>query len=109
MIRVTIELVPWGKEHLKQTIAEAVIANTGEGDHETGHYDAILRERVTQGNQPPFYNPDGVIEQATSHVSEFPRLKEGAWELLFYVLKNRSKFIKTGHPNVHLSAFDFHV
>jgi len=41
MIRVTVELVPFGVEGLKRTIAEAEIGNVG-GDLTTGEYDCAF-------------------------------------------------------------------
>lgn len=43
MIRVIVELVPYGDEQRARVIGEASIVNDGSGDAETGHYYAKLR------------------------------------------------------------------
>ena len=42
MIKVTIELLPFGMEEVKRTIAEGTIYNTGEGTKEVGNYNYVL-------------------------------------------------------------------
>lgn len=44
MIRVTVELVPFGDEARKKTIGIMNIANDGTGDIEIGHYEARLED-----------------------------------------------------------------
>ena len=38
MLRVTVELVPFGDEERKRKIAEAIIYNDGTGDFQAGNY-----------------------------------------------------------------------
>lgn len=38
MLRVTVELVPFGEEAHKRTLSTLIIGNTGEGDARMGHY-----------------------------------------------------------------------
>ena len=38
MLRITIELVPFGKEQYKRTIGDMIIYNDGTGDTSTGNY-----------------------------------------------------------------------
>lgn len=40
MLRVTVELVPYGDETKKKKIGEMVLANTGDGTGEKGDYEA---------------------------------------------------------------------
>lgn len=42
MIRVTIELLPFGGETGKKTLGEVYIANDGSGTHTTGNYKAAM-------------------------------------------------------------------
>ena len=44
MIRVTVELVPFGDEEKKKTIGIMNIANDGTGTKEFGNYDARLED-----------------------------------------------------------------
>lgn len=45
MIRVTVELVPWGDESMKKTIGVMNIANDGNsGDREIGNYEARMED-----------------------------------------------------------------
>ena len=79
MIRVTIELLPWGNEERKRTIGVVEIANDGTGDHETGNYNATLSK------EPPIAKTRGVWKRG--RVEGFPRLKYGPYDLLYRVLK----------------------
>jgi hypothetical protein len=38
MLRITIELVPYGKEEYKRTIGSIEIGNDGTGDYRVGNY-----------------------------------------------------------------------
>ena len=38
MLRITIELVPYGQEEFKREIGKIIIYNTGTGDHAYGNY-----------------------------------------------------------------------
>ena len=50
MIRVTVELVPFGNEERKKVIGIMNIANDGTGDREIGNYEARLEDdRGTEG------------------------------------------------------------
>ena len=42
MLRLTLEIVPFGDESRKRTIGRLEIANDATGDVETGNYNAIL-------------------------------------------------------------------
>ena len=42
MLRITVELVPFGDENRKRKIGEMVIANDGSGDIETASYQAWI-------------------------------------------------------------------
>lgn len=44
MLRVTVELVPFGDESRKKTIGIMNIANDGRGSSEVGHYDVRLED-----------------------------------------------------------------
>lgn len=38
MLRITVELVPFGKEEFKKDIGEIIIINDGTGDYKLGNY-----------------------------------------------------------------------
>lgn len=42
MLRVTIELVPWGDEDRARVLACAVISKGGSGDRDVGNYEVLL-------------------------------------------------------------------
>lgn len=68
MIRVTVELVPWGKEAEKKTIGTMVIVNDGTGSREMGNYKYyILNE-----------NGDSIYD---GHYTKFPRALR-IWRLI---------------------------
>ena len=73
MIRVTVEIVPFGIEGEKHTIGTAEITNLRTGNWETGNYEAHLVERMED-------------EPITVPVTGFKRLESNAWELLYQVL-----------------------
>lgn len=50
MLRVTVELVPFGEEAYARKIAEAIIYNDGTGDRDVGNYVAGFCERGYLGD-----------------------------------------------------------
>lgn len=46
MIKVTVELFPYGNKEKRQVIAEAIIVNDGTGGLERGHYDVHLDKQA---------------------------------------------------------------
>lgn len=80
MLRVTIELVPFGLESRKSTIGVVEIANDGSGDTTTGNYE------VTLSKEPPIAKKRGVWKKG--EVKGFPRLKLGPYDLLYRALKS---------------------
>ncbi len=76
MIRVTIELLPWGCEARKQHLGTIEIANDGSGSRSVGHYRARLSRRGA---------PRSVWKEAK--IKNFPRLRWTAYDLLYRVLR----------------------
>lgn len=74
MIRITVELLPFGREEGKQVLGVAEIANDGTGTASNGHYRYKLSKRGGRG----------LWRRGT--VRNFPRQKLGAWDLFFRVL-----------------------
>jgi hypothetical protein len=74
MIRVTIELLPFGYESGKRTLGVVEIANTGTGTERSGNY--VVRLRGANGRR--------LI--AGVHVDGFARKSRHAWELLLEAL-----------------------
>ena len=66
MLRVTVEIVPFGIENRAREIGKMLIANDGTGDYHTGNYVFT-------------YNEDSRVYNGA--VYDFPR-SMGAWELL---------------------------
>ncbi|HSW00035.1 MAG TPA: hypothetical protein VLI39_07675 [Sedimentisphaerales bacterium] len=54
-LRVTVELIPYGDESRKRTVAVVDIANDGTGTHEVGNYD-VRAEGETVGGYDTFYH-----------------------------------------------------
>jgi hypothetical protein len=77
MLRVTIELVPFGDESRARKIATMLIANDGTGDHRTGNYGYA------------FQYDDRSNDVATGVIKNFPRAS-GAWSLVKRILNNNS-------------------
>jgi hypothetical protein len=75
MIRVTIELLPGGREDGKRTLATGTIANTATGSLSQGTYFADFRDAAGR----PWRH---------GTVTGFPRKRLLAWDLLYRALKN---------------------
>jgi hypothetical protein len=73
MIRVTVELVPHGREEHKRVLGRMVIANDGSGSPTAGNYEAAATGKAPR-----------VWKNAT--VRGFPRKRLLAWDLLYRVL-----------------------
>ena len=72
MIKVTVELWPFGKEEGKKVLGEAVIFNDGTGDMNLGNYGVRVRKANNVWKAARF--------------TGFKRKRYGAWELLFLAL-----------------------
>lgn len=63
MIRVTVDLVPFGDESQSRKIAEMIIANDGSGDSEWGNYVYAFKDNYTDptsGSVADHYRPLGI-------------------------------------------------
>lgn len=76
MIRVKIDLIPFGDESKAKQIAEVVIANDGTGDNKTGNYIVVSKEN---SNEP-----------VLGRIFKFPR-KNGILALLKIALGAKAK------------------
>lgn len=74
MLRITIELVPWGIESRARTIAIGTIANTGTGTATSGEYHVELRDAAGR-------------KWKTGGITGFPRKRLLAWDLLYRALE----------------------
>ena len=90
MLRVTVELVPFGDERYTKPIAELFIANTGGGNNEVANYEMVGYHK----------SPDGG-EILSSRVYNFSR-DAGAVQLLGQILKR----VKTGEPEKKTTLTD---
>lgn len=77
MIRITIELLPFGSEKNKKPLGVATIANDGSGDEDIGNYNVKL---YTWHEPPRIWK--------TGKVKGFPRKIKGPWDLLCRALRN---------------------
>lgn len=77
MIRITIELVPYGYEEGKKEIGKGYIVNDGTGSVEDGNYYA-------------YFNYEG-YSTYVSRVEKFPRTEKNVWELLQKALVKKKK------------------
>lgn len=76
MIRVTVEVVPYGNEHAKEVIGVAEIANLG---------------RITKGGYCAYeMNLKDQTGCKHSHVKRFLR-ERGVWDLIMVALRDRNK------------------
>ena len=75
MLRITVELVPWGDDFLARPIGQMIIGNDGEGTLEMGDYFV----KMSHGR------PDGRV--ITKEVKGFSRKELDAWHLLQLALE----------------------
>ena len=73
MIRVRVELVPFGNEDKAKEIGQLVLANDGHGNMFTGNY--------------VFVCADDSGEEREGSVKDFPR-KQGIWSLISKCISN---------------------
>lgn len=78
MIKVTLELIPFGDISKIQTIGIAAIANDGSGNLEVGNYNYVVGT-IFAGE---------TTEKIMGRLEEFKR-DDGAWKLLYEVLKKK--------------------
>lgn len=76
MLKITIELVPFGNDDEAQPIATMLIANEGTGDYKNGNY-AYAYNYADRPDVPAF-----------GYVKRFPRI-QGAWGLVRKVLNDK--------------------
>jgi hypothetical protein len=74
MLRITIELVPQGREAAKRTIAVGTITNLGTGSFTSGDYFVDLRDAAGR-------------KWKHCTLTGFPRKRLLAWDLLFRALR----------------------
>lgn len=80
MLRVKIELWPGGQEANKRDMGTLTIANDGSGDQDMGNYAFSISK----------WENKGIWKQG--EVKGFNRIKFGAWDLLFRVLREALGF-----------------
>lgn len=89
MLRITIELVPWGIESRAKIIATGTIANTGTGTPTSGDYRVELRDAAGR-------------KWKTGGITGFPRKRLLAWDLLYRALE---KVVGNRNPTPDSRAF----
>lgn len=77
MLRVTVEMVPFGVESRKHTIGQLLLINNATGTIDTGNYDIELRT----------YKQNGKESLSKTKIKNFPRTVFGAWDLIYRALK----------------------
>lgn len=82
MLRVTVELVPYGLEKAKKKIAIMEIWNDGSGDVAIGNYGFKISETADIKN-----------EWKSGELKNFPRLGLNVYHLIFRILR---KVLKNG-------------
>jgi hypothetical protein len=73
MLRITVELVPFGEEDEAATIGEVCIANVGGGTAYTGNYEIVGYEQLLSGEVEWIYRK---VVGHTRHEGVFQLLKE---------------------------------
>lgn len=89
MLRITIELVPWGIESRAKVIATGTIANAGTGTPTSGDYRIELRDAAGR-------------KWKSGSIAGFPRRRLLAWDLLYRALE---KLVGNRNPSSDLPAF----
>lgn len=77
MVRVTIEILPFGSEKRKKEIGRIEITNDGKGTARTGYYKAELHKSLSKKG--------GIWK--TVFVDSFDRVRRGPYDLLYQVLR----------------------
>ena len=77
MIRVTLELLPFGDSSNPKHLGTIYIANDASGTHTDGNYNYRLTRR---GSLTTVFR--------TGEIKNFPRKRLGAYDLLFRVLRD---------------------
>lgn len=89
MIKVTVELVPFGDESHpgRQVLGEAIIYNDGSGSDKIGNYRAIFGKRDGHLARPPKdYGRTWLGTWRETTISGFPRKRLLVWDLLYRAL-----------------------
>ena len=76
MIRVTVELLPFGDESKKKHLGTAYISNDGSGDESSGNY-KVTFSKMGKPN----------VTWKAGTVINFPRKRLGGWDLLYRALQ----------------------
>lgn len=80
MVKVTIELCPYGFEANKEVLGVVYISNDGTGTRESGNYNVeIDNEHIKRKT--------GIEVEHLYRVENFPRLNLGVYDLLYRALK----------------------
>lgn len=82
MIVIRMEMWPGGSPERKYLLGSAIIANDGTGTQTVGHYRVRIGRRGVDTPLKPFTKP-----WKTGVVTNFPRMRLGAWDLLYRALK----------------------
>lgn len=77
MLRITVELVPFGNEEEASVISEICIANVGGGDEYIGNYEAVGYEKLMSGE----------VQMLARRVRGFPR-SSGVLDLVKSILRS---------------------
>ena len=75
MLRITIELLPYGSEEKKTILGTGIIYNDGSGDKNNGNYIVSL------------YNKNSKRIWRCNRILRFKRKRYTAWDLLYKALK----------------------
>lgn len=78
MLRITVELVPYGREEHAQVIARGTIINDGTGSNKSGNYDCSF------AGKEPFTEKQF---QLKSKVKNFSRVRN-VWSLICEAISN---------------------
>ena len=92
MLKITVELLPYGREEGKRLLGAMLIANDGTGTPEVGNYVATMHSEYT-GKKP-----------RVARLRNFKRRKQSCWSLVGGFLKH------FGHtPRSPARGDDWHV
>lgn len=78
MIKITVELLPFGFEKKKKLLGSMVIYNDATGSHDIGNYKFHISK----------WEPKEKEIWKTGEVKGFDRIKRGCWDLLYLCLKS---------------------
>jgi len=79
MLKITVEIIPFGIKDMKKRLGEIYITNDGTGNEEIGNYNYTIKTERRQDEK--------IGDELKGRVENFQRRKCNFWKLLYLILK----------------------